>query len=192
MLNVIGLKRCGFWHTRSLICSLSCFSPFDPTIHGRTYEACDDSSFWPGKLLDKLRLCMPPYDASHKRPPGVASVFQQVGRSAKRVYPGHDNDLNLWPVQHGGYLMQGRYDPYKNKYWVFSRNINAGFIIAPQFPPTKFSILFDAFHQIFDKNLESNGSQFCESWGLINRAALTHAIVIKSPLEITLISRVVV
>ncbi|XP_005093715.1 uncharacterized protein LOC101848502 [Aplysia californica] len=79
---------------------------------------------WPGFLLDKLRLCMPPYDGNafvdtYGRPilnrdsrayegHGVGlysgkghAVFRHTGQQ-KRAYPGYNNDLLTWPVgEHG-------------------------------------------------------------------------------------------
>ncbi|XP_064633040.1 EF-hand calcium-binding domain-containing protein 12-like [Lineus longissimus] len=77
-------------------------------LHG-----CDMNAFWPGHLLDKLRLCMPPYD-SHK-PAGVTAMFQPIMRE-KKIYHGYDNDINTLPVGDNGHSQFTCVDPYIRKY----------------------------------------------------------------------------
>ena len=69
----------------------------------------DDNAFWPGQLLNKMRLCMPDTDANS------GSVFHSV-KSEKKVYPGYNNDLLNWPTNDSGYLQDGTMDTYKNKF----------------------------------------------------------------------------
>ncbi|XP_013411229.1 uncharacterized protein LOC106174281 [Lingula anatina] len=79
-------------------------------LHGNI----DDNAFWPGHLLDKIRLCMPPYD-NPQHEPGARSMFRNTTTGELRTNHGYDNDLNLWPVNDSGCIQMGMYDPYKNK-----------------------------------------------------------------------------
>ena len=68
-----------------------------PQRAGRT----DPNAFWPGQLLDKLRLCM---DSERK----TNSVFTTVTRDQRgRANPGYDNNLNTWSVSDAGYVQYG-------------------------------------------------------------------------------------
>ena len=64
------------------------------------YGPSDDNAFWPGHLLDKLRLCMPGETPATVRP---AAAFTSV-KKEKKIYPGYDNNLKSWPLSAGGYL----------------------------------------------------------------------------------------
>ena len=60
------------------------------------------NAFWPGQLLDKLRLHMPNPE------PKAGAVFNTVQRpSEKRIYPGYNNDLKTWPINNSGYVQYG-------------------------------------------------------------------------------------
>ena len=63
-------------------------------------QRADDNAFWPGQLLDKLRLCMP------QNEPRASAVFTNV-RQERKVYPGYNNDLNTWAVNDSGYVQYG-------------------------------------------------------------------------------------
>ena len=73
-------------------------------LHGHS----DDNAFWPGHLLDKLRLHMPNAD------PKSATVFSSV-KAEKKIYPGFDNNLRSWAQNDSGFIQVGVVDPYNNK-----------------------------------------------------------------------------
>lgn len=79
-------------------------------LHGTTNE----NAFWPGHLLDKVRLCMPPYNE-----PELAnkaeSLFSHV-RVERSVYPGLQRQNSAWPVNEDGNIQSGIYDPFARKY----------------------------------------------------------------------------
>jgi len=79
-------------------------------MHGTT----NGNAFWPGQLLDKLRLCMPPYDK-----PELADQTQILFSSVKKeksVYPGKQRENGAWPLNDQGMYQSGIYDPYARKY----------------------------------------------------------------------------
>ncbi|XP_046561164.1 EF-hand calcium-binding domain-containing protein 12-like [Haliotis rubra] len=70
-------------------------------LHGNV----DNNAFWPGHLLNKLRLCMPtPNDGSQ-------AVFYNT-KQQKRSNPGYHNDLQTWPVGPEGHVMYAPYERY--------------------------------------------------------------------------------
>ena len=75
-------------------------------LHGST----SDNAFWPGHLLDRMKLCMPNAE------PKSSSVFGTVNKSQQRSYPGYNNDLNTWPMHPKGFIQYGLIDPYAHKY----------------------------------------------------------------------------
>lgn len=89
----------------------SCCSKF-AVRYKQLHGGVDDNAFWPGHLLDKLRLCMPPYDKPTLEP-GSRALFQQT-RGEIPVNQGYAS-LDTWQANDGGYIQQGTYDPYFNK-----------------------------------------------------------------------------
>ncbi|KAK3609529.1 hypothetical protein CHS0354_007330 [Potamilus streckersoni] len=77
-------------------------------LHGTT----DKNAFWPGVFLDKLRLCMPPYDKEHLRDK-ENSIFIKAHRTKASNY-GYES-ISHWTVNDSGYLQTGIYDPYARK-----------------------------------------------------------------------------
>lgn len=75
-------------------------------LHGSS----DSNAFWPGQLLDKLRLCMPPYDKP-ELPDQSGIVFQKV-KERKLTNLGKARDYSAWPVNDQGYVQSGIYDPF--------------------------------------------------------------------------------
>ena len=73
------------------------------------YGKSNENAFWPGHLLDKIRLCMPNSE------PKYSSVFRTV-KAEKKTNLGYNNDLRTWPVSDEGYIQSGFVDPYKNKF----------------------------------------------------------------------------
>ncbi|XP_071082291.1 EF-hand calcium-binding domain-containing protein 12-like [Haliotis cracherodii] len=71
-------------------------------LHGNV----DHNAFWPGHLLNKLRLCMPTAND------GSQAVFYNT-KQAKRSNPGYHNDLQSWPVGQEGHVM---YAPCERHY----------------------------------------------------------------------------
>jgi len=71
-----------------------------PRIHGLS----DDNAFWPGHLLDKIRMHMP--DSY----PKVSNFFNTVILE-KKIYPGYENKIN-WAQNGAGYIQMGVVDPY--------------------------------------------------------------------------------
>ncbi|ESO82326.1 hypothetical protein LOTGIDRAFT_134763 [Lottia gigantea] len=70
----------------------------------------DPNAFWPGQLLHKLRLCMPPYDSAPQLHP-TGPIFTSV-RPTRKTNPGYDNDISYWPVSNTGYMQNGSIDKY--------------------------------------------------------------------------------
>ena len=64
----------------------------------------DDNAFWPGHLLDKIRMHMP--DSY----PKVSNFFNTVILE-KKIYPGYENKIN-WAQNGAGYIQMGVVDPY--------------------------------------------------------------------------------
>lgn len=79
-------------------------------LHGSS----DSNAFWPGQLLDKLRLCMPPYDKP-ELPDQSGIVFQKV-KERKLTNLGKARDYSAWPVNDQGYVQSGIYDPFARKF----------------------------------------------------------------------------
>ncbi|KAH0630204.1 hypothetical protein JD844_012931 [Phrynosoma platyrhinos] len=72
----------------------------------------DPNSFWPGHLLDKLRLYLPQME----RDDGNA-LFSRVSRS-RPVYPGMYTPDRSWQVSDQGYLTYGDPDSRKHYYYI--------------------------------------------------------------------------
>lgn len=70
-------------------------------IHGKS----DNNAFWPGHLLNKLRLYMP------NSKPKSQTVFNSI-KKEKKVYHGYDNNLRGWAQNDSGYVQMGIIDPY--------------------------------------------------------------------------------
>ncbi|XP_062585713.1 uncharacterized protein LOC134247355 [Saccostrea cucullata] len=79
-------------------------------LHGSS----DSNAFWPGQLLDKIRLCMPPYDKP-EIPDQSGIVFQKV-KERKLTNLGKARDYSAWPVNDQGYVQSGIYDPFARKF----------------------------------------------------------------------------
>lgn len=72
-----------------------------------------ENAFWPGHLLDKMRLAMPPYDKPPTRDK-ENSIFTRVHRT-KAVNYGYE-PTDVWPQNEDGYTQIGIHDHYRNKY----------------------------------------------------------------------------
>ncbi|XP_022302015.2 EF-hand calcium-binding domain-containing protein 12-like [Crassostrea virginica] len=79
-------------------------------LHGSS----DSNAFWPGQLLDKLRLCMPPYDKP-ELPDQSGIMFHNV-KDRKLTNLGKARDYSAWPVNEKGFVQSGIYDPFARKY----------------------------------------------------------------------------
>lgn len=72
-----------------------------------------NNAFWPGAMLDKLRLC-PPFDGP--TPPGgpcsVHNIFQHVdpSRTHNRTTPTTLSQVTSWPSNKSGYVQFGSQD----------------------------------------------------------------------------------
>lgn len=77
-------------------------------LHGSTKA----NAFWPGHLLDKLRLCMPPYNK-----PAVkdkeAAIFRHIERKPAVNY-GYE-PMDVWQTNDSMYTQIGIHDHYRNK-----------------------------------------------------------------------------
>ncbi|XP_064604697.1 EF-hand calcium-binding domain-containing protein 12-like isoform X2 [Liolophura sinensis] len=80
----------------------------------RIHGPVNYNAFWPGFLLDRLHLCMPPYDTSHQGRIGSSVLFQNVKQGQKSNY-GYNNDLNSYPLDSQGCVKYGDIDPYIRK-----------------------------------------------------------------------------
>lgn len=77
-------------------------------IHGSTNE----NAFWPGHLLQKLRLCMPPYDKNVAQDQESA-IFRRVHRTPAVNY-GYES-AGVWPTNSSMYTQLGIHDHFRNK-----------------------------------------------------------------------------
>ena len=71
-----------------------------------------ENAFWPGQLLDKMRLAMPPYDQPFLRDK-ENSMFTKVHRT-KAVNYGYE-PTDAWPRNDGGFTQIGIHDHFRNK-----------------------------------------------------------------------------
>ncbi|KAM6473489.1 EF-hand calcium-binding domain-containing protein 12 [Liasis olivaceus] len=69
------------------------------------------NSFWPGHLLDKLRLCLP-----ESRHDGSEVLFSRVSQT-RLIYPGIYNPHHNWPVTNKRYMTLG--DPESRKHYYY-------------------------------------------------------------------------
>ena len=95
-----NLNRC-FLHFRNLAIRYQ-------HMHGNGSE----NAFWPGQLLDKVRLAMPPYDKTFVRDK-ENSMFSRVQRT-KAVNYGHE-PTDAWPMDDAGFVQIGIHDHFRNK-----------------------------------------------------------------------------
>ncbi|KAL5015165.1 hypothetical protein ScPMuIL_009435 [Solemya velum] len=79
-------------------------------LHG----SVDDNAFWPGHLLDKLRLCMPPYD-KHVKWNKSDILFSRM-KTQRPTNIGYNSGNSAWPINQYGCVQVGIHDPYRNKY----------------------------------------------------------------------------
>ncbi|XP_050412422.1 uncharacterized protein LOC126827227 [Patella vulgata] len=70
----------------------------------------DENAFWPGQVLQKLRLCMPPYNQAHQTD-SSHSIFTSV-KDTKKSNPGYNNDISWWPLSDQGYIQNGNIDRF--------------------------------------------------------------------------------
>ncbi|VDI41856.1 Hypothetical predicted protein [Mytilus galloprovincialis] len=85
------------------------------TRYQQLHGSIDTNAFWPGHLLDKVRLCMPPYDKQHPSLNSSNALFRDVGINRRsHVVPIREN--SAWPVNEYGFVQNGIYDPYARKY----------------------------------------------------------------------------
>lgn len=67
----------------------------------------DDSVFWPGHILHKIRLCMPPYNEyKDDRVASVKNIFQPVHSVQASVLPIIPPRV-VWPTNEAGYIQSG-------------------------------------------------------------------------------------
>lgn len=79
-------------------------------LHGTTNQ----NAFWPGHLLDKVRLCMPPYNEPEIAD-GAHSLFTHV-KGEQSIYPGLQRENSAWPVNEDGFIQSGIHDPFARKF----------------------------------------------------------------------------
>ncbi|XP_053155490.1 EF-hand calcium-binding domain-containing protein 12 isoform X2 [Hemicordylus capensis] len=72
----------------------------------------DSNSFWPGHLLEKLRLYLPQMERD-----GGHAIFHRVSHT-RPVYPGTYNPYRNWPVNEQGYVTYGESDSKKDYYYI--------------------------------------------------------------------------
>lgn len=100
--------------TRVIICLVILFDYFRHLavryqhLHGDR----GTNAFWPGHLLDKLRLCMPPYDCPQGRDKESA-IFTRA-RQTPAVNYGYE-PVDVWPTNSDNYTQIGIHDPFRNK-----------------------------------------------------------------------------
>lgn len=78
-------------------------------IHGNT----DDNAFWPGHLLDKIRICMPPTAKPSSAGDAGNSIFSKTVDD--RIYRPEfqPRETSAWPVSEDGkYVQLGIHDHY--------------------------------------------------------------------------------
>ncbi len=68
----------------------------------------DPNAFWPGHLLDKIRLCVTDEDK-----PQTDSIFTSTRTTRRRAYPEYNNHLKWWPISDQGYMMPADYEQNK-------------------------------------------------------------------------------
>ncbi|CAH1265016.1 EFCAB12 [Branchiostoma lanceolatum] len=66
-------------------------------------SSVDDNAFWPGQLLDKMRLCMCPED----KPPAESHTLFHNTRHKPPSNWGYDNNDRTWPISDSGYVQYG-------------------------------------------------------------------------------------
>ncbi|KAL4226312.1 EF-hand calcium binding domain 12 [Mactra antiquata] len=77
-------------------------------LHGST----NANAFWPGHLLDKVRLCMPPYNKQAVRDK-ESSLYTRIHRTPAVNY-GYD-PVDVWPTNSSMYTQVGIHDHFRNK-----------------------------------------------------------------------------
>lgn len=77
-------------------------------LHGSSNE----NAFWPGHLLDKVRLCMPPYNQPSTRDKETA-IYRRVHRTPAVNY-GYE-PMDVWPTNDSMYSQIGIHDHFRNK-----------------------------------------------------------------------------
>jgi len=67
----------------------------------------DDSVFWPGHILHKMRLCMPPYNEyKDDKVASVKNIFQPVHNIKGSILPMVTPRV-VWPTNDAGYIQSG-------------------------------------------------------------------------------------
>ena len=99
--------------TNILFSSCSNFAIRYQQLHGNS----DDNAFWPGHLLDKIKLCMPPYE----KPLDVDTMDMSgvVFHDIKNQTPsnlGKTKENSSWKVNDAGYIQSGMYDRYERSF----------------------------------------------------------------------------
>ncbi|KAK3102250.1 hypothetical protein FSP39_009912 [Pinctada imbricata] len=82
-------------------------------LHGSS----DNNAFWPGHLLDKIKLCMPPYD----KPLDVDKMDMSgvVFHNTRDRIPsnlGKTRENSAWPINESGYIQSGMYDRFERSF----------------------------------------------------------------------------
>ncbi|XP_038595892.1 EF-hand calcium-binding domain-containing protein 12 [Tachyglossus aculeatus] len=89
------------------------FKEFDTLIrqlkerHCRGAGATHPNFFWPGHLLDKLRLYLPVQGRDRENP-----LFSWICQTPP-VYPATYHPKDWWPINYQGYMTYGNYNPKK-------------------------------------------------------------------------------
>ena len=67
----------------------------------------DDSVFWPGHLLHKMRLCMPPYgEYKNDKTISKKNIFQPINSVQASLLPAVAPRV-VWPTNEAGYVQLG-------------------------------------------------------------------------------------
>ena len=76
-------------------------------FHLNTMVYQDDSIFWPGHILHKMRLCMPPYNEyKDDKVASVKNIFQPVHSVQASVLPVVPACV-VWSTNEAGYVQSG-------------------------------------------------------------------------------------
>ncbi|XP_041347497.1 EF-hand calcium-binding domain-containing protein 12-like [Gigantopelta aegis] len=95
---------------------VDCWISFDEycKLTGYKPRHIDSNAFWPGHLLDKLRLCMPPYDGAAPSTDNRHAIFHEV-KKTKRCNHGYDNNMKWWPPGRNGYVQYADCETYHRR-----------------------------------------------------------------------------
>ena len=87
------------------------FSSLEPVIRR---QRSFSNAFWPGHLLNKLRLCFASYETLYdkRRATSKNALFQVLSHTSQRSNHGYDNNERTWPSD-GKYVKYGNIDQNK-------------------------------------------------------------------------------